>query len=393
MWPAIDYEYLDWTPTIPAELLARAQRDRHRGPYRAAVVPLIADKTPAVPAPLATLVSEASAMIARFDAEFGSEIASFATILLRSESASSSQIENLSSGAKQIALAQLGSTEKRNATAIVGNVAAMSAAIALADRLDADTILAMHRALLENHDPAIAGAWRTDQVWIGGSGAGPHGADFVAPAARYVPQLIDDLLIFARRTDLPPLLATAIAHAQFETIHPFPDGNGRTGRALVQSMFRHHGMTHTVTIPVSAGLLADTGHYFATLDAYREGDVVPIIETMANAAMSAIAQATDLVSELRRIRSHWSDIVRVRGGSSAQRLLDVVLRQPVVDTKTVAGELGILPANAARAIAPLVEAGVLVEFTGFRRNRMWQAVEVTAALDDFAARAMRRRLP
>ena len=111
---------------------------------------------------------------------------------------------------------------------------------------------------------------------------------------------------------------------------------------------------------------------------------------MANAAMSAIAQATDLVSELRRIRSHWSDIVRVRGGSSAQRLLDVVLRQPVVDTKTVAGELGILPANAGRAIAPLVEAGVLVEFTGFRRNRMWQAVEVTAALDDFAARAMRR---
>ncbi len=393
MWPAIDYEYLDWTPTIPAELLTRAQRDRHRGPYRAAVVPLIADKTPAVPAPLATLVSEASAMIARFDAEFGSEIASFATILLRSESASSSQIENLSSGAKQIALAQLGSTEKRNATAIVGNVAAMSAAIALADRLDADTILAMHRALLENHAPAIAGAWRTDQVWIGGSGVGPHGAGFGAPAARYVPQLIDDLLTFARRTDLPPLLATSIAHAQFETIHPFPDGNGRTGRALVQSMFRHHGMTHTVTIPVSAGLLADTGHYFATLDAYREGDVVPIIETMANAAMSAIAQATDLVSELRRIRSHWSDIVRVRGGSSAQRLLDVVLRQPVVDAKTVAGELGILPANAGRAIAPLVEAGVLVEFTGFRRNRMWQALEVTAALDDFAARAMRRRLP
>ncbi|NED62850.1 Fic family protein, partial [Streptomyces sp. SID10244] len=90
-------------------------------------------------------------------------------ILLRSESASSSQIENLSSGAKQIALAELGSREKRNATEIVGNVAAMTAALGLADHLDVPAILAMHRALLETTNPQIAGKWRDDQVWIGGT--------------------------------------------------------------------------------------------------------------------------------------------------------------------------------------------------------------------------------
>ena len=80
-----------------------------------------------------------------------------------------------------------------------------------------------------------------------------------------------------------------------------------------------------------------------------------------------------------------------RGGvAMVWRLAELLLRQPVVDTAAVAAELGISPANAARSIAPLIRAGVLTEFTGFARNRMWQSQEVLAALDDFAARAIRR---
>lgn len=360
------------------------------GPYTAAVVPFIASATPVLHPTTSALVADASQVITRFDAELGHEVAPFAAILLRRESASSSQIENLSSGAKQIALAELGSTAKRSATAIVGNVAAMTAAIDLAETLDARSVLAMHRALMENQDPEIAGRWRSDQVWVGGSSVGPHDAEFVAPVAARVPELIDDLVTFMGRLDMSPLVTAAIAHAQFETIHPFPDGNGRTGRALVQSMLRGHGLTRNVTVPVSAGLLADTEHYFATLDAYRSGDVTPIVEIMATAAISATHQATQLVSELRGVRARWDDMVRARRGSAARRLLDVVLRQPVVDTRTVATALDISPTNAGRAITPLVNAGVLQEFTGFSRNRMWQANDVLGALDDFAARAARR---
>lgn len=100
----------------------------------------------------------------RFDAELGNELPPFAAILLRSESASSSQIENLSSGAKQVALAEMGSREKRNATEIVGNVAAVTAALDLADRLDTKAILAMHRALMEHTSPQIARRWREEPV-------------------------------------------------------------------------------------------------------------------------------------------------------------------------------------------------------------------------------------
>jgi Fic family protein len=353
-------------------------------------VPTIATLSPPLPGEVRAVADEAGAEIARFDAELGAEVAPFAAVLLRSESASSSQIENLTSGAKSIALAELGSRDKRNATEIVGNVAAMRAALSLADRLDGDAIVAMHAALLGEVEPGMTGQWRTEQVWIGGTSFGPHAASFVPPHHDHVPALIDDLVRFARRRDLPLLVQVAIAHAQFETIHPFPDGNGRTGRALIHAMLRGNGLTRNVTVPVSAGLLTDTHGYFDTLTAYRDGDPTRIVGMLADASLAAIVNGRQLVVELRDIRASWDDRVRSRRGATAWRLADLLVRQPVVDAPTVAAELGLAQQNAQRPIAALVDAGVLTEFTGFARNRMWQAGEVLSALDDFAARVGRR---
>lgn len=388
-WPAVTWATTEWSPQIPRDLLTKAQRARHHGPYQSAVVPHIAGQPLKLPEELLVTTADASAMITRFDAVLGSEIAPFATILLRSEAAASSQIENLSSGAKQIALAELGSREKRNASEIVGNVAAMNAALSLADDLNTDAVLAMHRALMERHAPDIAGRWRTEPVWIGGSAVGPHGADYIAPQAQCVPELMHDALAFAQRRDLPPLAHIALTHAQVETIHPFPDGNGRTGRALIQAMLRAHDLTRNVTVPVSAGLLTDTENYFQALTAYRRGDVAPIIRAVSEAALSAVTNGTALVAEIRAIRTDWDTRLTVRSDAAARRLLDVLLRQPVIDARTAAESIGISPANASRALRPLVDARILSEFTGFTRDRMWCATDVTGALDDFAARARR----
>jgi len=389
-WPAIGWEERPWAPRTSPDLLPRSIAARHRGAYRAAVAPEIAALQPQLPGEVLAMAEDASNAIARFDAEVGAELTPFASVLLRSESASSSRIENLTSGAKSIALAELGSDEKRNATEIVGNVAAMRAALELADQLDEEVILAMHRALLEHTEPAIAGRWRDEQVWVGGTSYGPHTADYVAPHQDRVPAAITDLVRFARRHDIPVLGHAAIAHAQFETIHPFPDGNGRTGRALIHSMLRAKGLTRKVTVPVSAGLLADTRAYFDTLTRYREGEIAPIVQTMANASFRAIDNGRRLVDELRGIRQGWNDTVRARRDSTAWKLADLLMRQPVVDAAAVVDELGIREANALRPINALVDAGVLTEFTGFRRNRMWQSREVIAALDEFAGRAGRR---
>jgi len=391
-WPAIGWEDVDWSPTIPPDQVSRNVRERHTGPYRAAVVPPITGLHPQLPSSIAALADEATAEISRFDAEIGSEFAPFAVVLLRSESSSSSRIENLTSSAKAIALAELGSSEKRNATEIVANVEAMKAAINLADRLDAGAILSMHAALMHNHPSETPGVWRNQQVWIGGDSYGPHGAAFIPPHHRHVVMAIDDLVRFTKRTDLPLLTQAAIAHAQFETIHPFTDGNGRTGRALIHAMLRGHGLTRRVTVPVSAGLLADTPAYFGTLTDYRNGDPSSIVEQVATAAFAAMINGRRLVAELNHVRQAWEDKIPARRDSAAWRLAGILLRQPVIDAGVVAEELGISTANALRPIAPLVEAGVLTEFTGFKRNRMWQSREVLSALDDFAARAGRRTL-
>lgn len=389
-WPPVAWEDRPWSFSVPVELMSRAARARHSGPYRAAVVPAIATVAPHLPSATVTLIAEASAEVARFDAEAGAEVAPFATVLLRSESASSSMIENLTSGAKAIVLAEMGDRDRRNATEIVGNVTAMRAALALADRLDGAAVLAMHDALMRGHDPAIAGRWRDQQVWIGGTSFGPHGAGFVPPHHDHVPALMDDLVAFTRRTDIPVLTHAAIAHAQFETIHPFPDGNGRTGRALVHAMLRGHGLTRTVTVPVSAGLLGDVPAYFRALTAYREGDPEPIVARLAEASFAAVGNGRELVDDLRSARARWTDVVVARRDAAVWRLADVLLRQPIVDVATVARELGIAPDNAYRPIAPLVAAGVLDEFTGRSRHRMWQCREVLDALDAFATRAVRR---
>jgi Fic family protein len=355
------------------------------------VLPEIAE-LPDVPLSVATrtLATEAASEIARFDAEVGSDIAPFSAILLRSESVASSRIENLTASAKAIALAELGDTSRENASVIVANTTAMQAAIALADSLDGEAILAMHSALLGASQPEWAGRWRDEQNWIGGSDWSPHGALFVPPHPDRVPAAIADLEQFLRRDDLPPLIQAAIAHAQFETIHPFPDGNGRTGRALVHSLLRAKRLTRQVTVPVSAGLLADTQVYFAALTAYREGDPEPIVERLSNATFAAVNNGRALVAELHEVRNSWNDRVKARSDAAVWRVADLLLSQPVVDSPLVQRELPVTGPAALRAVDQLVEAGVLTKVSGRQRYRRYSAPDVLASLDAFAARAGRR---
>jgi Fic family protein len=369
--------------------------------YASEALPKYGTYHPAVPASIADLVLDlppsvfadaesASHEITRFDAELGGEIAPFAAVLLRSESAASSQIENLTASARAIAEAELpGGKAKRNAEMIVANTDAMQAAVALSDTVDADAILAMHRALMINEPRHTPGEFRTEPVWIG-DGSTPIGATFVGPRHEVVPGAIGDLIAFAKRADVPTLPQVAVGHAQFETIHPFTDGNGRTGRALVQAMLHNKGLTRQVTVPVSAGLLADTGAYFAALTSYREGDAVPIVERFSQATVLAIANGRQLVTDLRDIRETWNDVITARSDSAVWKVADLLTRRPVVNAPLLAQELGIESTNAHRYLKPLTEAGILVETTNGPRNRVWRSPEVLAALDAFAERAGRR---
>jgi Fic family protein len=392
---AIGHERLTWpAPTEAGYGLADLRAaQRQAGEYEAAIPATIADLEADLPANVLANADEASREVARFDAELGREIAPFASVLLRSESAASSNIENLTASARAIAEAEaLGGDGRRNATLIVANTEAMKAAIALADELDEHAILAMHDALMRASHPDMAGRWRTEQVWIGGGAFGPRGADFIAPHHERVRPAIADLLAFARRTDVPTLPQIAVAHAQFETIHPFTDGNGRTGRALVQAMLRNKRLTRQITVPVSAGLLSNTDAYFQALGSYRAGDPGPIVEQLSSAAILAVVNGRHLVRDLRSIRERWDAQITARRDSAVHRVADLLIRQPVFNALTLQRELGITTGNARRYVDPLVGAGVIVEFTDRSRNRAWRAPEILSVLDAFAERAGRRNL-
>lgn len=134
-----------------------------------------------------------------------------------------------------------------------GLVEVMRAAVAMSEQIDVAFILRMHRTLLQDVEPDDAGRLRDQQVWIGGSGAGPHLAEFVPPHHEHVAEDLADLIAFIARDDVPALAHAALAHAQFETIHPFTDANGRTGRALLHAMLWAKDITDRVTVPGLGG--------------------------------------------------------------------------------------------------------------------------------------------
>lgn len=397
------------------EMHSLAEIERQTGPYLAAVPARIANWIPQIGGADLADVEDATRQLVDFDTyarrALGNRnpaLGPMAAILLRTESASSSQIEQLATSAKRLALAEIDEGEldeseiceteidegeKANALTVIGNVRAMEAALDLAADVSENTVLAMHRALMlrqPGFDPAEAGRFRAEQVWIGPGDAGPRTADFVAPQHSRIAAGIADLMQFTGRQDLPVLVQVAVAHAQFETIHPFTDGNGRTGRALAQSILRNKGLVGSTAVPVSAGLLVNIRQYFAALGDFREGDAGPIIRSLSQASRIAATTGSqlvdDLAAELDRSRAKLQG---VRLDAAAWRILPVLIAQPVVNTRYLMRELGFGEMAALRALATLADRGVLRETTGRARGRVWQHPEILQTLDAYASEIRR----
>ncbi|WP_369824497.1 Fic family protein [Cellulosimicrobium sp. CUA-896] len=219
----------------------------------------------------------------------------------------------------------------------------------------------------------------------------PRGATHVGPQPEHVGPAIADLVEFMRREDLPVVLHVALAHAQFETIHPFTDGNGRTGRALVHAMLRAKGVTRDTTAPVSAGLLIDTQAYFDALTAYRAGDAGPIIRQFARASRYAATAGSRLVDDLaEQVATSRERLSGLRRQAAAWKVLPHLVAHPVVNARFLTEHLGLNDTTAQRALAQLADAGVVSERTGMRRNRVWQHDGILAVLDLFAQDIHRR---
>jgi Fic family protein len=203
---------------------------------------------------------------------------------------------------------------------------------------------------------------------------------------------LEDLTGFMARDDLPVLTQAAVAHAQFETIHPFADGNGRTGRAIVHAMLRAKGVTTRVTVPVSGGLLQDKDGYIEALNAYRSGEIEPIVVAFARSALRAVDHGRTMRRRLGDVQSAWKASVTARADSAVWRLLDVLIAHPVLDAATAAAELQMSETNVHRHLATLVDAQVLIATKHHKgRRTLWRAPQVLEVIDQYSRDVGRRQ--
>jgi Fic family protein len=385
-----------------------SRKDRLSCDYEAYVPDPLTGRRIALDGSVAADVVDAEVAIARLDVDAFAliETEALARILLRAESVASSRIEGLEVGAGRLLRAEAtrelgGHVKDLTASEVLANIDAMRFVVQSVDPgddLELEQLLEVHRRLLsgtwlDKH----AGVVRTEQNWIGGSGHNPCSAAFVPPPPEHLPALLEDLCAFCNEDSLPAVAQAAIAHAQFETIHPFVDGNGRTGRALIHLVLRRRGLATRVLVPVSLVLATWARDYIDGLTAFRyrgsatsraahEG-INLWVARFAAACGRAVADAVAFEAQIALIEERWRErLGSVRDGSSVDLLLRALPGAPLF---TVAGAAMLIDRSyiaANEAIKRLLDAGVIRQVSMGARNRAFEAREVVVAFTDLERR-------
>ena len=390
-----------WESSNPSGL---PRRDRASCDYQAYVPDPLTGRTVRLDGDVAADVADAEAAISRFDgrAQALADTEALARLLLRAESVASSKIEGLEVGGRRLLRAEAAQSLGEDAgdvtaTEVLGNIEAMMWALAAVDRGEAitpDHLLESHRRLLAGTPmDRHAGQLRTEQNWIGGSGYNPCSAAFVPPPEDLVPGLVDDLCRFCNDDNLPATVQAAMAHAQFETIHPFVDGNGRIGRALVHMIMRRRGLATRVLPPISLILATWSDQYIAGLTATRyigeatsdeaTAGINRWIALFATACRRAVEDAETFEDRVQALETSWRQrLRRVRADSATALLLGALPGAPIITVTGAATLIGRSFQATNEAITRLVKADILQQVNVGRRNRAFEAPELITALTD-----------
>lgn len=376
-----------------------SRRDRQGCNYDAYLPDPLCGWDPAVTADVAADIADAEAAVRELNDAGTTHVSleGLARFLLRAESVASSMIEGLAAAPRRLvaaeeALARGGDARDQVAVEVLGNIAAMQEAIELASgttRFGLDDLLTVHRTLMErSRTPQLGGVVRTEQNWIGGSSYNPCSAAFVPPPPEHVGDLLDDLIEYVNGDDHSPLVQAALAHAQFETIHPFADGNGRAGRALIHVVLRRRGLAPAFVPPVSLVLATWAETYIHGLKGFRHLSPPDSLERsaaatewlrlFATATHRACLDAEAYAEQIDAMAARWREkLGRVRAKSSTDLLLKVLPGVPLVSVESASGLLGRSKARTTDAINACAEAGILRQRNvGRQRYRVFEAPDV-----------------
>lgn len=393
----------------PANFSAPSRREVRGCEYDAYMPDRLTGRAFTLDGQVAADVADAEAAISRLDVAGAAltNTEALARMLLRAESVASSKIEGLEVEGRRLLRAEAARSlgdEPSDITAtthVLANIDAMMFGIQQANPgqpLSVDLLLELHRRLLagsrlEDH----GGQLRQVQNWIGGSDYNPCSAAFVPAPPELVADLVADLIDFSNDDALPAVAQAAIAHAQFETIHPFVDGNGRTGRALIQLILRRRGLAQHVLPPVSLVLATAARDYVAGLTATRYRGAATSrtahagtnqwVSQFAGACQRAVSDAASFEQRARAIEGDWrTRLGTVRRRSATDLLLGALLGAPVVTVTSAAALIDRSFVQTNEAVGRLQSAGILSQVNVGRRNRAFEAPDVIAAFTDLERR-------
>jgi Fic family protein len=380
-----------WVPSIDAGFPRRASEPCA---YEAYIPDRLAGSALTMDAEIAADVADAERQIVSLPAH-GSGLATIEALsrfLLRAEAVASSRIEGLEVGARRLAHAEIAQRvgwqiDDQTAKDVIGNVAAVRDAIELGsstDVLTVDDLHTLHRRLLVGGRRFPVGESRQVQNWIGGSAYNPCGAAFVPPPPDMVGDLLTDLMAYVNGDSHPPVVQAALAHAQFETIHPYADGNGRVGRALIHIVLRRRGLAAGSVLPISLALATHQDEYITGLTSFRfvgewesssaVNAVERWLEVFAAACRRAVDDARWLVAEYDSLIGRYkSALGPARPHSTVTELLARLGELPVLTAELAAEHLDRSFEATNNAITRLVEIGALRQSTVGRRNRVFEA--------------------
>ena len=394
-----------WESTIASGL---PRRDRASCDYEAYIPDRLVGRPVSLDGDIAADVADAERAMAQFDAGAKAlvDTEALARLLLRAEAVASSKIEGLEVGGRRLLRAEAARSlgEQANdvtASEVLNNIQAMQWALGTineGDEITVGPLLEAHRRLLA--DTRIAqygGQVREEQNWIGGSNFNPCSAAFVPPPPEQVNSLLDDLCAFSNGSDLPAVAQAAIAHAQFETIHPFVDGNGRIGRVLIHLILRRRGLTTQVVPPISLILATWSDDYIRGLTATRyigspksgaaKDGMNRWISLFATATGRAIEDASAFEEQVTALQEKWRQKLQgVRSGSAADLLIHALPGAPVVTVNGAADLIGRTFQATNQAMTRLVDAGILAQVNVGNRNRAFEALAVIKAFTDLERR-------
>ncbi|HEX3736890.1 MAG TPA: Fic family protein [Solirubrobacterales bacterium] len=228
----------------------------------------------------------------------------------------------------------------------------------------------------------IAGQLREEPSWIGGRT--PVAAEFVGPPWEEVRPLLRDLCAFMNRDDISPVAQAAIAHAQFETIHPFGDGNGRVGRCLIQVIFRRRALAPRYVPPVSIVLGANKDAYVAGLESFREDEADGWVRQFARAIETAADEARSFSAAVAELQGKWRDeLGRVRSDAAVLSVIDLLPKFPILTSAVIESEIGRSKPVTIEALGRLESIGALTRHRNQKKGDSWEAKELFKLLDEF----------